>query len=203
MVWLARLVLAAAGTLEVVWFSIVRLIRIYRSHQLLCMYVYWRFCTVYSGRDVQQLKVTILSISLTFSTESICTTLPFSCYEIPTTHWQLSGIVKKTRRLADNHENYVGREYFSKLQNVYAIDNRGVGNEQIWRTRFPDFSLISPWFHSKMTSYVVKVGGAGGLGRFPSLISRKSALISHDFNLIATDFSARCTRFLLLPTPRR
>jgi len=30
---------------------------------------------------------------------------------------------EKTGRLADNHENYVGREYFSKLQNVYAIDN--------------------------------------------------------------------------------
>jgi len=27
-------------------------------------------------------------------------------------------------------------------------------------------------------------------------------LISHDFNLISTDFSMRCTRFLLLPTPR-
>ena len=79
---------------------------------------------------------------------------------------------------------------------------RGVGNEQFWRTRFPDFSLISPWFPSKMTSYVVKVGRAGGLGWFPSLISRKSALISHDFNLISTDFSTRCTRFLLLPTPR-
>ena len=80
---------------------------------------------------------------------------------------------------------------------------RGVGNEQFWRTRFPDFSLISPWFPSKMTSYVVKVGGAGGLGWFPSLISRKSALISHDFNLISTDFSMRCTRFLSLPTPRK
>ena len=53
-----------------------------------------------------------------------------------------------------------------------------------------------------MTSYVVKVGGAGGLGWFLSLISRKSALISHDFNLISTDFSTRCTRFLSLPTPR-
>ena len=51
-----------------------------------------------------------------------------------------------------------------------------------------------------MTLYVVKVGGAGF--RFPSLISRKSALISHDFNLISTDFSTRCTRFLSLPTPR-
>jgi len=40
------------------------------------------------------------------------------------------------------------------------------------------------------------------LGWFPSLISRKSALISHDFNLISTDFSTRCMRFLLLPTPR-
>ena len=30
--------------------------------------------------------------------------------------------------------------------------DRGVGNEQFWRTRFPDFSLISPWFPSKMTS---------------------------------------------------
>ena len=79
---------------------------------------------------------------------------------------------------------------------------RGVGNEQFWRTRFPDFSLISPWFPSKMTSYVVKVGGAGGLGWFPSLISRKSALISHDFNLISADFSTRCTRFLSSPTPR-
>jgi len=47
-----------------------------------------------------------------------------------------------------------------------------------------------------------KVGGAGGLGWFPSLISRKSALISHDFNLISTDFSTRCTRFHSLPTPR-
>jgi len=34
------------------------------------------------------------------------------------------------------------------------------------------------------------------------LISRKSALISHDFNLISTDFSMRCTRFLSLPTLR-
>ena len=41
---------------------------------------------------------------------------------------------------------------------------RGVGNEQFWRTRFPDFCLFSPWFPSKMTSYVVNVGGAGGLG---------------------------------------
>ena len=30
---------------------------------------------------------------------------------------------EKTLRLADNHVNYVGREYFSKLQNVYAIDD--------------------------------------------------------------------------------
>ena len=82
------------------------------------------------------------------------------------------------------------------------IGIRGVGNEQFWRTRFPDFSLISSWFLSKMTSYVVKVGGAGGLGWFPTLISRKSALISHDFNLISTDFSTKCTRFLSLPTPR-
>ena len=37
---------------------------------------------------------------------------------------------------------------------------RRVGNEQFWHTRFPDFSLISPWFPSKMTSYVVKAGGA-------------------------------------------
>jgi len=79
---------------------------------------------------------------------------------------------------------------------------RGVGNEQFWRTRFPDFSLISPWSPSNMTSYVVKVGGAGGLGWFPSLIPRKSALISHDFKLISTDFSTRCTRFLSLLTPR-
>ena len=65
-----------------------------------------------------------------------------------------------------------------------------------------DFPVISPWFPSNMTSYVVKVGGAGGLGWFPSLISRKFALISHDFNLISTDFSTRCTRFLSWLTPR-
>jgi len=29
----------------------------------------------------------------------------------------------------------------------------------------------------------------------------KSALISYDLDLISTDFSTRCTRFLLLPTP--
>jgi len=58
---------------------------------------------------------------------------------------------------------------------------RGVGNEQFLAYEISWF-LISPWFPSKMTSYVVKVGGAGGLGWFSSLISRKSALISHDFN---------------------
>ena len=36
-----------------------------------------------------------------------------------------------------------------------------------------------------MTLYVVKVGGAGALGWFPSLISRKSALISTWFQLIS------------------
>ena len=41
-----------------------------------------------------------------------------------------------------------------------------------------------------------------GWGWFPSLSSRKSALISHDFNLLSTDFSTKCTRFLSLPTPR-
>ena len=29
------------------------------------------------------------------------------------------------------------------------LSHRGVGNEQFWRTRSPDFSLISPWFPSK------------------------------------------------------
>ena len=61
-----------------------------------------------------------------------------------------------------------------------------------------DFPVIS----LKNDVICCKVGRAGGLGWFPSLISRKSALISHDFNLISTDFSTRCTRFLSLPTPR-
>ena len=71
------------------------------------------------------------------------------------------------------------------MDNIYAYI-RGVGNEQFWRTRFPDFSLISPWFPSKMTSYVIKVGGAGGLGWFPSLISKK---ICFDFSWFQLDFN--------------
>ena len=100
------------------------------------------------------------------------------------------------------HQRFAILYHWKILQLICSISTQGVGNEQFWRTRFPDFSLISLWFPSKMTSYVVKVGGAGGLGWFLCLISRKSALISHDFNLISTDFSTRCKRFLLLPTPR-
>jgi len=95
-----------------------------------------------------------------------------------------------------------GRLVWLSGKHELGSNNRGVGNEQFRRTRFPDFCLISPVISLKNDVIVVKMGGAGGLGWFLSSISRKSALISHDFNLISTDFSTRCTRFLSLPTPR-
>ena len=90
---------------------------------------------------------------------------------------------------------------------------RGVGNKQFWRMRFPDFSDF-PVISLKNDVICCKVGGAGVLGWFPSLISRKSALISHDFNLISPwgvrdffccrplDFIARMNFMMWLQNPK-
>ena len=50
-------------------------------------------------------------------------------------------ITMNSLELSSNLYNYVGQ--FKSLGTLPVHHHRGVGNEQFWCTRFPDFSLIS------------------------------------------------------------